>query len=85
MLNVYATRWCPHCTRTVEFLTERKIPFRTIDMDRVDPETERRVVEANGGDDWVVPTLEFNGRWRPGAFFNAVELEADLRRMGAIT
>ena len=44
----------------------------------------QKVVEVNGGDDWVVPTLEYNGKWRPGKVFNAAELEADLRAWGII-
>jgi len=40
------------------------------------------VVRVNGGEDWVVPTLEFNGKWRPGKVFNEMELDFDLRTMG---
>lgn len=84
VLKVYAARWCPHCVRTTDWLEGRGIPFDYVDMDEVPPEVEKRVVEANGGGDWVVPTLEFAGRWRPGKFFRPAELEADLKSMGVI-
>lgn len=84
MLKVYLTDWCPHCTRTVAWLEQRKIPFEAVDMDRVTPEVERVVVDVNGGRDWVVPTLEFDGKWRPGRAFNADGLEADLKKLGVI-
>lgn len=38
----------------------------------------------NGGDDWVVPTLEYNGKWRPGEVFNPEKLEKDLKNLGVI-
>lgn len=82
MLRVYAAKWCPHCVATVRFLTEKKIPFEYIDMDTVDPETEKKVIEVNGGDDWVIPTLEFNGKWRPGEVFRAEKLMQDLKTLG---
>lgn len=81
-LKVYAADWCPHCRRTVEWLKEQKIAFDYIDMDKIDAVTEALVTKANGGDDWVVPTLEFRGQWRPGQFFNAEKLAADLAAWG---
>ena len=44
----------------------------------------KKVVEVNGGDDWVVPTMEYNGKWRPGQVFDAGKLEADLKAWGVI-
>lgn len=82
MLNVYAATWCPHCIRTVEFLKSRGVDFNYIDIEKASPEVERKVVEVNGGDDWVVPTLEYNGKWRPGKVFNEKQLISDLKEMG---
>ena len=81
-LKVYAAEWCPHCRRTVAWLTEQKIDFDYIDMDTIDAATEALVTQANGGDDWVVPTLEHDGRWRHGQFFNEDKLAADLAAWG---
>ena len=43
-----------------------------------------KVIEVNGGIDWVVPTLEYNGRWREGKIFNPCELLKDLKQMKVI-
>ncbi len=82
MLNVYAAEWCPHCRNTIAYLKEKAIPFEYHDVDAMDAETERKLIEVNGGEDWVVPTLEHDGRWRPGKAFDRDELEADLKKLG---
>ena len=41
-------------------------------------------IGINGGEDWVVPTMEFNGRWRKGKIFDARELKKDLLELGVI-
>ena len=84
MLKVYAWKVCPHCHRTIEWLNAHGIPFEYLEIEEQPPEVVQKVVEVNGGDDWVVPTLEYNGKWRPGKVFNAAELEADLRAWGII-
>jgi len=82
MLKVYAADWCPHCTKTVEYLTKNNIKFQYIDIESQPENVVMEVVRVNGGEDWVVPTLEFNGKWRPGKVFNEMELDFDLRTMG---
>ena len=82
MLNVYSASWCPHCTKTTSYLKEKNIEFQYIDIESAPDEVVRKVIEVNGGDDWVVPTLEYNGKWRPGKVFNAAELDHDLKEMG---
>ena len=44
----------------------------------------QKVIEVNGGDDWVVPTMEYNGQWRPGQVFDAARLEADMKAWGLL-
>lgn len=85
MLKVYAWNVCPHCRRTVEWLKAHEVPYENLEIEEQPPEVVRKVVEVNGGDDWVVPTLEYNGKWRPGKVFDAAELEADLRAWGVIS
>lgn len=80
MLNVYAWNLCPHCRRTVEYLKEHEIPFRYLEIEEQPEEVIRKVIDVNGGDDWVVPTLEYRGQWRPGQVFDAEKLERDLRK-----
>jgi mycoredoxin len=82
MLKVYAAKWCPHCVRTVDFLKSRGVPFEYIEIEEQPEAVVRRVVEVNGGEDWGVPTLEFDGRWRPGKVFDEKSLLADLRALG---
>lgn len=85
MLKVYAWNVCPHCRRTVEWLKAHEVPYEYLEIEEQPPEVVRKVVEVNGGDDWVVPTLEYNSKWRPGKVFDAAELEADLRAWGVIS
>jgi len=82
MLKVYAASWCPHCVATIAYLKKKGIAFEVIDIETADPETTAKVVEVNGGDDWVVPTLENAGKWRPGEVFDEKKLAADLKKLG---
>lgn len=82
MLKVYAAQWCPHCTRTVEFLKANHIDFEYLEIEKQSKEVIQKIIQANGGDDWVVPTLEFNGTWREGRFYNEKELRSDLKKLG---
>ena len=82
MLKVYAAGWCPHCVRTVEYLKSNRIEFEYLDIERQPRDVVKKIVEVNGGVDWVIPTLEFNGLWREGKVFNELELAADLKKMG---
>ena len=84
MLNVYGVGWCPHCQKTVKFLKENRIQFTYVDIENSPATVIEKVVKVNGGDDWVVPTLEYNGIWREGKVFDAEELWKDLREMGVI-
>ncbi len=79
MLNVYAWNVCPHCKKTIAWLEAHGVPFRYLEIEEQPEEVIRKVVEVNGGEDWVVPTLEYNGQWRPGLVFDPVRLERDLR------
>lgn len=84
MLNVYTWRECPHCKRTVDYLQKNNILFRNLEIEEQSPEVIAKVIEVNGGDEWVVPTLEFNGKWRKGEIFDAVKLEKDLHDLGVL-
>lgn len=84
MLNIYAASWCPHCRRAIEFFKENQIEYNYIDMETQPEPVVKKVVEVNGGDDWVIPTLEYNGRWEKGKVFNAEELRKDLIKLGVL-
>ncbi len=82
MLNMYAARWCPHCRKTEEYFMKNNIEFNYIDIETQPDDVVHKVIEVNGGFDWVVPTLEYNGIWREGKVFNETELARDLMNMG---
>jgi len=82
MLKVYAAKWCPHCTKAVTYFKKNNIEFEYIDIEKQPENIVRKIINVNGGDDWVVPTLEFNGKWREGKIYNEIELKADLAEMG---
>jgi mycoredoxin len=84
MLTVYSAFWCPHCIKTEKFLKENNIPFTSVNIETASDDVVQKVVDVNGGKEWVVPTLEFNGKWRKGKVFKPAELEKDLREMGVI-
>ena len=82
MLKIYGSKWCPHCTKTVEYLQKNNIEFEYFEIEKQAEKIVRKIIEINGGDDWVVPTLEFNGKWREGKVFNEKELGSDLEKLG---
>ena len=82
MLKVYAANWCPHCHATVNFLEKKKIPFEYMDIEKADTQIVKQVIEVNGGEDWVVPTMQYEDKWRPGKVFNEEVLENDLKELG---
>jgi len=82
MLKVYAAKWCPHCVDTVEYLKTNNIPFEYFEIEDQPDTIVNKIIQVNGGDDWVVPTLSFNGKWRPGKIFNEMELNHDLNNLG---
>ncbi len=84
MLNVYSADWCPHCQDTIRFLNDNNIDFNYIDIETQPEHVVKKVIQANGGKDWVVPTLEYNGVWREGKVFDAEGLLADLKKMKVI-
>ena len=83
-LKVYYWAICPHCHATMEWLRQHKIPFEAIDIETAPPEVVDEVIAVNGGDDWVVPTMEYGDMWRPGAVFDPIKLEADMKAWGLL-
>jgi len=81
-LKVYYWTVCPHCRAAMAWLKEHGIPFEALDIEKQPDGVVQKVIAVNGGDDWVVPTLEYRGKWRPGRIFQADEFERDLARWG---
>jgi mycoredoxin len=82
MLHVYAASWCPHCTKTIEFLQKNHIAFVYFEIEKQSEEVINKIIQVNGGDDWVVPTLEYNGKWREGRLYDEMTLKSDLQALG---
>ena len=57
IIEVYGTPWCPDCTRSKKFLTDKNVPFEWFDVDE-DEEKRKYVVEVKGGKQ-SVPTILF--------------------------
>ena len=75
-ITMYTAFWCPDCRRTKNFLKERGIAFREIDIE-TSPDAEEIVIKANNGKR-KVPTLEVGGRYISCSPFNAAELAEEL-------
>ncbi len=84
MLKIYAAKWCPHCTKTIEYIKNLNIKFEYIEIEEQPNAIIGKIIQVNGGDDWVVPTLEFEGKWREGKIFNEMELLSDLKKLGLV-
>jgi len=82
MLHVYAAGWCPHCTKTIEFLQKNHIAFVYFEIEKQSEDVIKKIIQVNGGDDWVVPTLEYKGKWREGRLYNEMTLLSDLQTLG---
>jgi len=54
-VTVYSTSWCGYCVRLKRGLERAGIPYEDVDIES-DPEAERFVLDANGGDA-TVPTV----------------------------
>jgi mycoredoxin len=74
---VYSTGWCCDCRRAKQFLRERKIPFREVNIDE-SPDAEELVLRANNGRR-KVPTLEIDGRFFAASPFDPYLLAEALK------
>ena len=83
-LKVYYWSICPHCRAAMEWLKQHGIPFEAIDIETAPTNVVDEIIRVNGGDDWVVPTMEYHGKWRPGEVFNPIRLEADMKAWGLL-
>lgn len=84
MLKVYYWNVCPHCHKAMDFLKQNHVPFEALDIEKQPEDVVQKVVDVNGGDDWVVPTMEYKGKWREGQVFNADKLTKDLKTWGLL-
>lgn len=76
-MTVYLTPWCGDCRRTKQFLRERSIQFREVNIDQ-DEEAEELVLRVNAGRR-KVPTLEVDGRYFVCSPFDHDQLAEELK------
>ncbi|HXW56995.1 MAG TPA: glutaredoxin family protein [Candidatus Cybelea sp.] len=83
-ITVYSTFWCGDCRRIKQFLRERGIRFREINIDD-QPGAEELVLRVNHGRRRV-PTIEIEGRYFACSPFDPYQLaeELDIPLNGAI-
>ena len=76
-ITVYSTAWCCDCRRAKQFLNERGIAFREVNVDESE-EAEETVLRVNDGR-MKVPTIEVDGRFFACSPFNPYQLAEELK------
>ncbi len=76
-ITIYSTCWCGDCRRAKQFLRERKIPFREVNVDE-SPEAEELILRVNNGLR-KVPTIEVDGRYFTCSPFDPHQLAEELK------
>ena len=71
---VYSTNWCPWCTRVKDFLKEKKIPFKDINVEN-NPEAAQEMANKSG--QMGVPVVDIDGTIIVG--FNEPEIRKALK------
>ena len=75
-ITMYTTAWCPDCRRAKNFLKERGVEYREVNIEEVES-AEEIVIKANDGKQ-VVPTFEVGGRFFACSPFDAEQLAEEL-------
>lgn len=76
-LTIYCTKWCGDCRRAKQFLRERGVAFREVNIDET-PDAEELVLRVNNGLR-KVPTLEVEGRYFACSPFDPYLLAEELK------
>ncbi|MGH9748137.1 MAG: glutaredoxin family protein [Candidatus Acidiferrales bacterium] len=76
-ITVYSTSWCCDCRRAKQFLRERGIAFKEVNIDDK-PEMEEKIIRANNGLR-KVPTLEIDGHYFSCSPFDPYRLAEELK------
>jgi glutaredoxin 3 len=69
-ITVYTTTTCPYCVMVKNFLNEKGVPFKEVNVQN-DEEAGRKLVETTG--QMGVPQIEINGQWVIGFDPNRIE------------
>ncbi len=76
-ITMYGTTWCGDCRRVKQFLSERGIAFREVNIDET-PEAEAIVLRVNNGRR-KIPTIEMDGRFFACSPFDPYRLAEQLQ------
>jgi mycoredoxin len=76
-ITMYSTMWCGDCRRVKQFLSERGIAFREVNIDET-PEAEAIVLRVNNGRR-KVPTIEIDGSFFACSPFDPYRLAEELQ------
>lgn len=76
-VTIYGTRWCCDCHRTKQFLRERGVKFREVNIDEKH-DAEELVLRVNKGLR-KVPTIEVEGRYFACSPFDPNRLAEELK------
>jgi mycoredoxin len=74
---IYGTPWCGDCRRAKQFLRERGVTFREVNIDEA-PDAEKLVLKVNKGLR-KVPTVEVEGRYFACSPFDPDKLADELK------
>jgi len=77
VVTIYSTCWCCDCRRVKNFLRDRKVAFREVNIDET-PGAEEIVLRVNNGRR-KVPTLEVAGRFFACSPFDPHRLAEELK------
>jgi glutaredoxin len=75
-ITIYSTEWCPDCRRAKNFLKDRGVEFKEVNIEQ-DPAGEAIVLQANSGRR-KVPTLKVGERFFACSPFDAQKLADEL-------
>lgn len=76
-ITMYTTAWCGDCRRAKQFLRERGVAFREVNIEET-PEAEELVMRVNAGRR-KVPTFELGGRYFACSPFDPYQLSEELK------
>jgi thioredoxin reductase (NADPH) len=76
-ITVYGTTWCADCRRAKQFLNERGVKFREVNIDET-PGAEAIVLKVNDGRR-KVPTIEVDGRFFASSPFDPYQISEELK------
>ncbi len=76
-VTIYGTQWCGDCRRAKQFLRDRGVAFKEVNIDEA-PGAEDLVLRVNNGLR-TVPTIEVEGRYFACSPFDPYQLSDELK------